>query len=549
MCAQASKSRSVGVLCHNDLSLNIIDSTSMNNYFDTAAEYIVADVSYDSHTVRLYAFYRHPSKSISEFIELFFNYLNYSKPISKTLIAGDFNINLNKYDSNVFVQRYVDGLCDLHFLPLSILPTHYAADTCSTIDHIFMNFGFDDNNYSSVKSLTVTSDLSDHFGNIIILVSKSKRVSYSDRPLTRIFSNSNIINFQSQLSMVDWSFIYNSDSIDDSIAYLSNTLLNLFNLNFPTVQCSRKSLKDKPWLNADLKKRIRIKNKLYYRAKQSNNIDDERAYKEYRNITEKDIEKFRKKYFQDLLDNRYNSIKNIWKTLNNLCSYNNNKRKSGISHLSTAKGEIRNNLDIAEEFNNYFINIGKDLASAFPDGKLDYENYLKGNFLNSMFVTPSNIGEVTSIILSLNKSSSTGPDEISSKLLRLSANIIAGPLVYVINKSFQLGIFPAEFKVAKVISVYKKGNLDKTENNRPISLLSNLSKIFERVIHKRLSCYLSKEKVLYENQFGFRTGHSTMDAIYSCINMLRLTKGNKNYVLGVFSIYLKLLIPWITIFY
>ena len=139
-----------------------------------------------------------------------------------------------------------------------------------------------------------------------------------------------------------------------------------------------------------------------------------------------------------------------------------------------------------------------------------------------------------SIIHSLNKSNSTGPDGISSKILRLAVNYIADPLSHLINNSFQSGFFPTNLKIAKVVPVFKKGDSDKTDNYRPISLLNNLSKIFEKIIYVRMIDFLNKHDVLYENQFGFRSGHSTADAIFSCVNMLQMEKGRKNHVMGIF---------------
>ena len=61
-----------------------------------------------------------------------------------------------------------------------------------------------------------------------------------------------------------------------------------------------------------------------------------------------------------------------------------------------------------------------------------------------------------------------------------------------------------------------------------------MSKILEKLVHKRVMDYLNKFNILYDNQFGFRPGHSTIDALFSCANMLRTEHGNKNKILGIF---------------
>ena len=107
-------------------------------------------------------------------------------------------------------------------------------------------------------------------------------------------------------------------------------------------------------------------------------------------------------------------------------------------------------------------------------------------------------------------------------------------MTYIINKSFELGVFPASFKIAKVIPIHKKGSTSKVENYRPISLLSNLSKVFEKLMFQRLNCFMCKYSLLYQHQYGFRKGHSTIDAIINSINMIRSENGSKNNVIGIF---------------
>jgi hypothetical protein len=183
--------------------------------------------------------------------------------------------------------------------------------------------------------------------------------------------------------------------------------------NFPLVRCSRKNFKDKPWITTDLKERIKIKNTLYFSYKQSKCKEDELKYRAYRKTLEKDIHTCHKIYFQNLLDMRSNSIKNIWKTLNNITSCSKQKASSTIDHITTSNGTIRNKTKIAEEFNNFFVNIGKNLASVIPDKGMEFKSFLRESLSQSIFLLPPTDGEVYNTIQSLNKSNSTGPDALS----------------------------------------------------------------------------------------------------------------------------------------
>jgi hypothetical protein len=300
------------------------------------------------------------------------------------------------------------------------------------------------------------------------------------------------------------------------------------------MRCSRKSLKDKPWISNELKERIKIKNNLYFKFKESNCNDDNLAYQNYRKVLGKDIDICHKKYFANLLDSRSNSIKNIWKTLNNITSYNNKNKSTIIDHITTKNGSIHNKTKIADEFNNFFVSVGKNLASVIPDSGMEFKGFLRDSLSQSIFLLPPTDNEVYNVIQSLNKSNSTGPDAISSKILQLSASIIAQPLTFIISKSFETGCFPSAFKIAKVTPIHKKGDADNIENYRPISLLNNMSKVFERIMYTRVNNFFNKFNILYEHQFGFRSGHSTIDALFSSMNMLSTENGNKNKILGIF---------------
>ena len=89
------------------------------------------------------------------------------------------------------------------------------------------------------------------------------------------------------------------------------------------------------------------------------------------------------------------------------------------------------------------------------------------------------------------------------------------------NESLKSGTFPQVLKAARVVPIYKSGKKSIRENYRPISVLSVLSKIFERVVHERLYNFMDKNKLLYPKQFGFRSKLSPMHALSDITEMIR----------------------------
>ncbi len=100
--------------------------------------------------------------------------------------------------------------------------------------------------------------------------------------------------------------------------------------------------------------------------------------------------------------------------------------------------------------------------------------------------------------------------------------------------SLSQGIFPDLLKDAEVCPIYKKNDKDKCENFRPISLLSNLSKLFERAMHTRLYEFIHNSGKIYDKQFGFRKKYSTNHALLSIVESIREKLDNKMFVCGVF---------------
>ena len=132
--------------------------------------------------------------------------------------------------------------------------------------------------------------------------------------------------------------------------------------------------------------------------------------------------------------------------------------------------------------------------------------------LNSMFLFLTSNEEVYKLINNLLKKS-PGPDGITGYLLKMTQNVIIPILTDLFNKCMKDGVFPDIFKNAKITPLFKEGDETKANNYRPISLLSQVAKLFERILHKRLYKFLQKNKVLCINQFGFRKKFSTLLAV------------------------------------
>jgi hypothetical protein len=191
--------------------------------------------------------------------------------------------------------------------------------------------------------------------------------------------------------------------------------------------------------------------------------------------------------------------------------------------------------DVANLFNNYFTSVADSIRAKIPRFG-NFEPYInKLNSPNSFFFKPVTTEEMVKIIRSLNSSKASGPYSIPSKIFDSLPFEIADLLTKIINLSFETGIFPDSLKIVKVIPIFKNKGSNQDQNNyRPISLSSNVDKIFEKLVHARLISFLDKHEILFKRQFGFRKGHSTTHTLINLTEEIRKHLDKGQFSCGVF---------------
>ena len=184
---------------------------------------------------------------------------------------------------------------------------------------------------------------------------------------------------------------------------------------------------------------------------------------------------------------------------------------------------LSNAKDIANAFNVYFANIGKNLASEIEQNVniIDYTQYLSTPITETRLqfkcITDN---DTQKAIEKLENKSSSGHDGISNKLLKLLKMELSKSLTLIINQMITTGIFPNSFKISKITPLFKKGDVSLLSNYRPISLLPTISKIFERILYNQLYQYFNSNNLLAEQQYGFRTNHSTEYAAVKLVDTI-----------------------------
>ena len=196
---------------------------------------------------------------------------------------------------------------------------------------------------------------------------------------------------------------------------------------------------------------------------------------------------------------------------------------------------ITDSLKICNSFNEYFTSIADVILKnrKYEGNKIFYE-YLKTPLSNSFVFEPCQPKEVKTLIAQLNISKATGPNGVPTEILQLINNEVCEPLSKIYTLAVMLETHPEKLKFVNAIPIHKKGSWILLSNYRPISLLSNLNKIFEKIIFNLLYCFLEKYDCIYELQYGFRAKHSTTHALINIIERIRVALDNNQPVSGVF---------------
>ena len=518
-CLGASCSSKGGLLCYVLESLNATQKFTIDS--SEIWEGLFLDIDLGSEYVTLGNIYRPPrsnnnNTSITNFLREFKPVAeNLSKDNKNVVLTGDFNIDLLKVNEREKYAEFFDLLITLGFLPKITFPTRFAKKSASLIDQIFVkDKGF--NNHKSHSGI-LHSPISDHYAAFSSLflkktvispewVTKHKQDDASIKKFVEAINSSNL------LSKIRSDLFENPNNTYDII---ESEILKAKAEFLPTkrVKFNKYKHRKNNWITSALIKSIHHRDKLYHKLKTTSKSNENYStrkfeYSEYNKFLNKLIKEAKTNYYNNEFSKYHNDIKKTWKTINSIL--NRDRKTSNFpSYIKFEGKKIIDNQEIVNSFNNYFANVGKNLASRISIENKSFETYLKQNIMTSFSFELIERNEVEKIIKGFEPKTSSGNDGLSLKLLKLIKTEISPSLTILINQSLATGIFPDKFKIAKITPLIKKPNIFEIDNFRPISLLSSISKVVEKCVFNQLYNYFESQKLFYGSQYGYRKKHST----------------------------------------
>lgn len=441
------------------------------------------------------------------------------------ILVGDLNINILRQDE--LVSEYLNMMASYGYRPTINKPTRVQGESKTCIDHIFLKTS--ESNFDYILPIIIESQITDHYPCLLQVVLEASRTSM--RPpepgTTNYKSKINYPALRNKLQQVSWQILEEFDNVEAAVNKFLEIVQMLITKHTRIVKYKHKRRR-KNWITPGIIESIKTRDRLYQKCvAHPLNMEYKEEHKKYRNKLNNLLRNSKASYYRTRIQNAHSSTSLIWRTAQEL----NGKTvgKNGIiDRIKSADGDIIDNpVDVCNHFNETFVGMGEILASKLKPSIRKYG--CKPNInTHTLFLAPTTKGEIMGCIRGLKRNKAPGIDGMTSEMMQEITHEISDPLAYLMNRCMETGVCPSAFKVSVVRPVLKRGDTLDVNNYRPISLITSFAKIFENLIKSRLTSFLEKYSILYNNQYGFRVGRNTADAlaelskfIYSSMNISR----------------------------
>ena len=409
-------------------------------------------------------------------------------------LLGDINVNLMPGVTSVNATKLNDIFEIFGLKQLIVDPTRTTSHSSTLVGLCVTNAPS-----KIINSGIIELSISDH-----VLVYMTHKVHYKQTG-SRLIEIRNMKNFNNESFLRDlerqrWSDVNLSNDPNEMWAKWKNMLINCIDKHVP-LKTKQVGKKKSPWVTSQLKQSMRKRDSLKKKAKQTGDPLIWQQYKSSRNRTNNQIKRGKSQYFTYNLDANKKNLKSTWKLINELNSRNASNHKT-ISNIKEGDETI---------------SVGENLASEIPPSSVEPDAYVVPAKTTFSVKLPT-LSAVYKKLKDISKRKAAGLDKIPCKLLKIAAGIVAPSLTQIFNKIISMGIYPTDWKLAKVTPIFKKGKKDEMNNYRPISVISVVAKIFEKLIFEQLYEYLNNNNLISASQSGFRTLHSALTALIEAVD-------------------------------
>jgi hypothetical protein len=466
----------------------------------------------------------------------------FSHSNSEVVITGDFNFDLLKMKEKEHVNTFFDTLCSNGLFPKITQPTRITENSKTLIDNCFMKVSA---NFSGTISGILQQNISDHQPYFVTLDNLDRNIQNSKYLKIMKMNSDAQLSFKNDLAKTCSLQNFETGNYDDpnkNNDILDTILKTAMDKHMPVKYIKYRKHKHKKcnWITSGIIRSIKFRDSLYKRCRAT--AMDDPLYntlkinlQTYNRILKQSIRRAKTEYYQSCFEKYKDDTKNTWNTIKTIINKDHVKSNFPETFIINNTRESCPK-KIADAFNEYFVQIGPKLANSIqnPASNISHREYLQRSITTRFQFKNVSVTDVQKIIKELKPKSSYGKDRLSNNLLKFISPEISPALTLIINQSLNTGIFPESLKIAKVLPIHKKDVNDVFTNYRPISILSSVSKVFERVIHDQLCQYFTVNNLLFDRQYGFRSKHSTEMASLEIIDRIVCNMDKNKIPLNIF---------------
>ena len=527
-----------GVLIYVKEGINYKPRPDLNIYKQKELEsYFVEIINPNEKNSIVGVIYRHPCMNPQTFND------EYLKPLTTklgkenrtTYLTGDFNLDLLKTSNHAPTFDFLEIMMTQLILPSITIPTRMNPINNSLIDNIMTN-----NIHPNLKSGNLTIGISDHLPSFIVVPRKNQsHLPKKHNLYKRDIKNFDRENFILDFLQIDWDKEL-SNNVNEAAATFFQLMNVLIDRYIPLKKITQKEYKRKykPWITDIVVNKIKEKNNILSKITkckdQTRKEELKNQFKALKNEVTQITRTNKKNYYENYFTKHKDNLSKTWKGIKEIISLK-TKNSDYPSCIIDNGNTITDPTEIANKFNNFYTSIADNILTKRKyNGNKSYRDYLTNPLDISMALYACDETEVKNLLTSLNPKKASGPNSIPTTVLHLLANDICKPLSVIFNLSFNSGEYPDMLKMATAIPIFKKDSKLIVSNYRPISLLSNINKILEKLMFTRVYEFLEKHKCIYKLQFGFRSKHSTNHALINITETIRSALDSKKIAAGIF---------------
>ena len=433
------------------------------------------------------------------------------------ILSGDTNIDLNKTDR--YANEYTKVIQKFQCSQKINGATRITKSSKTCIDHIITN-------QPTISCGILDSSVSDHMPIYCHWGSNRNNQLVTDMMFTKI----DIEKVKLELSLIKEATAFQAkDSVDKNFDRLHNeTMKVLKNCEYKT---KIKTFARNPWINNENIELRKLTAKYRRKFLTKPSAETEILYRKTQKEYKYSLRKSKQVYYKKQLEIANKDPKKVWRVINEVLSRK-IKQKRSLNQIVYNGNTYIGDHQIAEAFNQYYHNIPIEVLNNIEKSSKCFKEFLIGNDNQESFeLKIIDKKKIQDIAKDIKPKKSLGPYGISSNTIKEILPSIIEPLIQNINQSLMTGIFPKGLKISKISPLYKKGDKQDPGNWRPVSQQSPFSKFYEKAYLNQFEPFLSKNNIIYEQQYGFQKKHSTGHAIINTIHELEKELKEGKYVM------------------